>query len=112
MRDPRGPGAPAWRPGGSDPGKQSPSETNKLFGVKEGIALGVGETAGRQSPAPAGLQGSGSALARPRGPPGSAATGLVITQQGLVQWLPNIQVSTGVTPPGQAWVGGPSPPLP
>lgn len=44
-RDPRGRCAPASVPEAMTPSKQSPGETNKLFGVREGLALGVGEAA-------------------------------------------------------------------
>lgn len=81
-------------------GKQSRGET-KIFRVKEGTALGVGEAAERTSEtktrARRASKGPGRALARPRGTPGSTATGLVTTFQGLS----DIQISAGVTPPGQ-----------
>lgn len=44
-RDPRGRCARASVPEAMTPSKQSPGETNKLFGVREGLALGVGEAA-------------------------------------------------------------------
>lgn len=113
MQDPRGPGAAAWRLGGVDPRKQSPGETNKLFGVKEGTALGVGEAVERtretKTRARRASKGSGSGLARSRGPPGSAATGLMTALQGLIGRLPNIQVSAGMTCRGQVLQGS-SPP--
>lgn len=44
-RDPRGRCAAARVPEAMTPSKQSPGEANKLFGVREGPALGVGEAA-------------------------------------------------------------------
>lgn len=44
-RDPRGRCAAARVPEAMTPSKQSPEEANKLFGVREGPALGVGEAA-------------------------------------------------------------------
>jgi hypothetical protein len=43
MRDPRGPRAAAGVSKTMTLGKQSPRETNKLFGVRERTVLGVGE---------------------------------------------------------------------
>lgn len=93
-----GPGRLPGVPEAVTAGKQSPGEANKLFGVNEGTALGVGEAAEktrRQRPAPSAPPG---ALGGPRGPAGSAAAGFMTTQQGLFRRLPNNQVSSGVTP--------------
>lgn len=92
------------------PGKQSSGETNKLFGVKEGTALGVGEAAEKtretKTHARRASEGPGSALASPRGPPGSAATGPMTTPQASSDGSRQ-QVSAGVTPSGQAFLPPP-----
>lgn len=70
-RDPRGRCVAARVPEAVTPSKQSPGEANKLFGVREGPALGVGEAAagrrGGQRLAVAATYGPGISLAGPRG---------------------------------------------
>lgn len=105
-RDPRGRCSPASVPEAMTPSKQSPGETNKLFGVREGLALGVGEAA-------EGRRGAQRHVLAATYRPGIAgwAPGLRVACDNPLGFLRQ-QVPVNVTPPGQDFPPTPTPTLP